>query len=400
MSKIQEHNKEPVPGLPQELPDGERMLWQGRPTVDGLAAGTFHIRKIAVYFALLLAYTVVSRAGDGQTIGMAIGNSINLAILAVVAVGMLAGYARLVAKSTMFTITTRRIVVRTGVALPVTINLPFSRIESADLRARADDNGEIAVRAERGSRPSYILLWPFVRPFRFIRVQPVLRGIDEASEAASLLAEAMEAAAAVPAPVTAGERLPHRNTPAPAKESWEDRRRRWLSYPTLPLAAATSLVVISLITVGIARLVGTETTDAPNAVVVASVDLHFEDRDDGSVVVIDADSDRVLDVLEPGTNGFIRGTLRSLARARRAVDAGSEQPFTLTQIDTGRLVLSDTVSGREIDLWAFGRTNAAAFTRYLDPGVSDAVTSFNEPLRDGVATETTAVTMTTRDTGR
>ena len=399
MSKIQEHNKEPVPGLPQELPDGERMLWQGRPTVDGLAAGTFHIRKVAIYFALLLAYTVASRVGDGQTIGAAVGNSISLVILAVVAVGVLAGYARLVAKSTLFTITSKRIVIRTGVALPVTINLPFSRIESADLRTRRNGNGDIAVCAERASRPSYMLLWPFIRPFRVIRVQPVLRGIDEATSAARVLAEAMETAAAVAEPAAVDRQPPRREKPAAVPESWSDRRRRWLSYPTLPLAAATSLVVISLITVGIARLVDTEAPDAGNAVVVATVELHFEDRDDGSVVVIDAASERVLDVLEPGTNGFIRGTLRSLARARRVVDSGSEQPFTLTQIDSGRLVLSDEVSGREIDLWAFGRTNAAAFTRYLSPAVSDAAATLGEPLGND-APDVTAVTMTTRDGGR
>jgi putative photosynthetic complex assembly protein len=141
--------------------------------------------------------------------------------------------------------------------------------------------------------------------------------------------------------------------------------RRWYAYPTLPLAAASALVMISLIVVGASRIAGVDRPTADATPVVSAVELFFEDRDDGAVVVIDASDLEVLEVIEPGADNFIRGTLRSLARARRAVDAANESPVVLRQTATGKLLLSDPVSGREIDLWAFGVTNARAFGRFL-----------------------------------
>jgi putative photosynthetic complex assembly protein len=396
-----EHDYEPVPGLPQELPRDERILWQGRPTASGLAKGTFHVRAVAVYFLILLAFSMVSRIAEGGlAIWAAMSDSLGLMILAAVALGLLAGYARLVAKTSLISITTKRIIVRTGIAVPVTINLPFSRVDSVDLRVRQDGNGDISVLMERGSRASYALLWPFVRPFRVLRVQPVLRGVDGAEATARLLADALVAYTDAGPEHAVGEDTARPVEAPKSRDSWADRRRRWLSYPTLPLAAATSLVVVSLVAVGWVRAIGYEQPATQADSVLSTAALYFEDRDDGSVVVIDADSDRTLDVLAPGTNGFIRGTLRSLARARRAVDAGSEQPFTLMRTDSGQLLLSDSVSGREIDLWAFGSTNAEAFSRYLDPGTSESARSaINAPV-SGSESDLTAVALTKQEPGQ
>jgi putative photosynthetic complex assembly protein len=101
------------------------------------------------------------------------------------------------------------------------------------------------------------------------------------------------------------------------------------------------------------------------------------------VAVIDAADGRVIDLLQPGTNGFIRGTLRSFTRARRAIDAGREVPFSLQRTETGRLLLSDVVTGQSIDLRAFGTTNAEAFGRFLynEEETASAVESLND--RDG-----------------
>ena len=42
--------------LPQPLPEGERVIWQGKPTYKGLAFRAFHIRAVAIYFVLLMAW--------------------------------------------------------------------------------------------------------------------------------------------------------------------------------------------------------------------------------------------------------------------------------------------------------------------------------------------------------
>ena len=47
---------EPVPGLPALPPDGETILWQGRPAGFALAREAYKVNWIAGYFALLVLY--------------------------------------------------------------------------------------------------------------------------------------------------------------------------------------------------------------------------------------------------------------------------------------------------------------------------------------------------------
>lgn len=356
-----EHDYEPVPGLPQSLPGGERMLWQGRAGFASLARGTFRIRGLLFYFALLLALRATLSLRDGGAVGDILVTSAGLASLAAIAIGLLLLYAWLLARSTLYTITNRRLVVRSGVALPVTTNLPFSRIDSAELRLHRDGSGDIAILPDSGSRASYVLLWPFVKPLRLLRVRPVLRGIRAAADVAALLADALStdiADASARRLRAAGGESP----PAPDARP----RRRFSAYPTVPLTAAVSLVAITVVAVAIMRYATPGPADDAAVGTVAAVDLYFEDRDDGSVAVIDAASGDTIEQLEPGSNGFVRGALRSVVRARRAVGAGADVPFSLRLTEAGRLLLHDPATGREIDLWAFGRSNAEAFGRLLD----------------------------------
>lgn len=364
-----EHEYEVAPGLPQDLPRNEHVLWRGASDARSLALGTFHVRKLAVYFAALLGLRLALQLLDGADFASALSGIALLAVLAAVALGLLSLYASLLARSTMFTITNRRVVMRCGVAVPLTVNIPFSRINAVNVRQRSDGSGEIALMPERGSRVSYVLLWPMVKPGRLVRVQPVLRGVPEVSAVAAVLADAITADAQTGADVSARDTAePGRRTATatdrPGAAGWRD----WLAYPRLPLAAATSLAVITLASVGLLRVSGagpepvTASSVEPVAVEIA---LEFADRDDGSVVVMDAADGSVIDVLESGTNGFVRGMLRSLARARRAVDAGPEAPFYLRRMQSGRLLLTDAATKQEIDLRAFGPSSVEAFGRFL-----------------------------------
>jgi putative photosynthetic complex assembly protein len=92
------------------------------------------------------------------------------------------------------------------------------------------------------------------------------------------------------------------------------------------------------------------------------------DRADGAVVLSDATTGREVLVVAPGEDGFMRGTLRGLARDRRLRDLGPEAPFRLTSWSDGRLTLDDTATGRRLDLLAFGQTQADAFARLLPIG--------------------------------
>lgn len=137
------------------------------------------------------------------------------------------------------------------------------------------------------------------------------------------------------------------------------------SPPRGVLFGAAALLGLVLLSATAGRMTGVGTLHAPPAEARESRDLRFLDRADGAVAVYDADGERLLDVLAPGTNGFIRGVMRGLARERMLRGAGDEVPFRLLRGSDHRLLLSDPATGRLIGLDAFGSTNAAAFARLL-----------------------------------
>lgn len=394
-----EHDHEPIPGLPQALPDGEKILWQGRPEAGSLAYGTFHLRKLVLYFAAILVLRFTLQLSNGAELSATATSTAGLAGLAAAAIGLLLLYTRLLAQATVFTITNRRIVLRSGVALPLTINLPFARIESADVRMHRDGSGDIALVTDDASRVSYVLLWPMVKPWRWLRVRPVLRGVSQANDVAAVLAAGL-----VEATAAENERTSRAATDVVEQPAARDTagsgpaRRRWRAYPTVPLAAAASLIIIAVVAVAGIRLAGVAPEKPATASAIASVNLYFEDHDDGSVRVIDASDGTVIDELPPGTNGFVRGTLRSLVRARRAADVGSDTPFSLRETETGRLLFHDSATGREIDLWAFGPTNAGVFRRFLEQDSPQTVATATQPALESDGPEVTAVALKKQET--
>jgi putative photosynthetic complex assembly protein len=137
------------------------------------------------------------------------------------------------------------------------------------------------------------------------------------------------------------------------------------NLPRGALRGAGILVALSLVLVGTARLTGYQPAKPPPSAVIESRDLRFEDRTDGAVLVYAVKDDRLVDILQPGTNGFVRGVLRGLVRTRRADHIGAEPPFRLTRWADGRLSLDDPATGRHVDLEVFGPTNAGAFAEIL-----------------------------------
>jgi putative photosynthetic complex assembly protein len=138
------------------------------------------------------------------------------------------------------------------------------------------------------------------------------------------------------------------------------------SFPRLPLTAIILLVLASVGGVTAARLAGVSPhivmhTDQPTQTRL----LRFEDRSDGSVVVIDATTSADIAIAAPGTNGFLRGMLRGLMRSRKLREISFTEPFRLERYANGQTVLVDTAVHKDISLDAFGPTNAAVFAAFL-----------------------------------
>jgi putative photosynthetic complex assembly protein len=104
---------------------------------------------------------------------------------------------------------------------------------------------------------------------------------------------------------------------------------------------------------------------APLAPATATRRLHFDDRADGSVLVRDHDDAKHTVVIAPGSDGFLRATVRTFARERKRSHLTAEQPFVLSAHADGRLSLFDPSTQRRVELSAFGPTNIERFARLL-----------------------------------
>jgi len=194
-SGVSEHDQEPIPGLPEIPPEGERILWQGAPSWWGLARRAFHVTKVALYFTAIIFWVLASKLWSGESLVQASVMAGWLLILALVAIGLLLLLAWVNGRASLYTLTNRRVVMRFGVAVSMTMNIPFSQIGSAGLRRYEDGTGDIPLSLAGRPRASYLVLWPHVRPWHFSQVQPMLRAVPDAARVADMLAGALKALA-------------------------------------------------------------------------------------------------------------------------------------------------------------------------------------------------------------
>jgi hypothetical protein len=190
-----EHEFEAQHGLPEPLPRGETLRWQGAPDGWSLAREVFHLRAIGLYFALLLSWQLVTQLYDGMPLAAALLSVGKVMPLALAALALLAVLAWLTARTTVYTFTDRRVVMRVGIVLTVTYNIPFSRIAAATLRAGRHGHGDIALELMPGDQIAYLHLWPHARPWHLRRTQPMLRQVPQAAAAAKLLSQLLQQSA-------------------------------------------------------------------------------------------------------------------------------------------------------------------------------------------------------------
>ena len=185
-----EYEFEPQFGLPERLPSDEFIVWQGAPNVGALATTAFHFNKLAVYFAALIlvcAWPALEAGSGVMSVLMAIKW---IAPLAIIGLGTLWLLAYLTARTTVYTITNKRVVMRLGIVLTVSFNLPLKQVASADVRVLQKGFGDITLALQGSDRIAWVHLWPSVRPWRISKPEPTLRAIPNVQLVADKLREA------------------------------------------------------------------------------------------------------------------------------------------------------------------------------------------------------------------
>jgi len=128
------------PGIPAPLPPGEHVIWQGSPDRWEVAKSAFHIRKLALYFALIFIIQAVSIVQSGTQPLLA---SLTLTI----------------------------ILSLVGLAIPAVLAF-----------------GDIPLVLKDTERVNYFVLWPHVRPWNVSKPQPMLRSIPNVRHVADIIA--------------------------------------------------------------------------------------------------------------------------------------------------------------------------------------------------------------------
>lgn len=183
---------EPQPGIPAPLPKGETILWQGSPDTAALAREAYKIRWITGYLVAIAFWRAGAAWADGGA-SLALAKLIPYLALAAAGYGVIWLLARVQARAAIYTITSSRVILRVGAALPITYTIPFTCIETAAVSTQAvTGTGTVAMQTKGNMRLSYGVLWPHVRPWNIRQPQPAFRAIPDAARVARILADAAE----------------------------------------------------------------------------------------------------------------------------------------------------------------------------------------------------------------
>lgn len=182
-----------IRGVPHALPEGEHILWQGAPEAAAIFTHVFHWRLFAAYFAAMMALwfatTELSFSSPEFLAGLGVRLGLSLLVIGIVFV-----LSRIVARTSWYAITSQRLVLRIGMVFEMSINIPFSLLESAAVGVFKDGTGQVVLTIAKPNRLAYIALWPHCRVFSLNQPQPVLRGLSEPKRIGTLLADAVAAA--------------------------------------------------------------------------------------------------------------------------------------------------------------------------------------------------------------
>lgn len=179
--------------LPSDLTPGEEVLWYGRPQWSSFTRRVYRTDMVSVYFAVAAAWNVgqaLYQTGWQEAI-LAGGKTM---VAGALALGLLALLAWFSSRSAFYVITTKRVVLKAGIALPVFFNFPFRSIVSASARFYSDGTGDIPLVIGPKDHIAYLHLWPHAKPFHMKRPEPALRCVENASDVADILSHALVAA--------------------------------------------------------------------------------------------------------------------------------------------------------------------------------------------------------------
>ena len=185
------HEFEPTFGFPESLPTSEKVLWQGGPCAWLIARRIFFLPYLFVYFLIFSCLALVFNS-EALTLKDLFIKFLSYMSLGMVAIFILLAISYLISSTTVYSITDKRVVMRIGIVLNLSLNVPFSKIETAACKAYPDKSGDISLNLVPDNKIAYLHLWPHCRPWFFSSPRPRLSCLKDIEVVASCLTSSWE----------------------------------------------------------------------------------------------------------------------------------------------------------------------------------------------------------------
>ncbi|MEO1188424.1 MAG: photosynthetic complex putative assembly protein PuhB, partial [Pseudomonadota bacterium] len=157
-----------------------------------LAFNAFRLRWVLGYFIAMTVFRIANLSSNAASSAQMTDVLMSSTLFCAAAFGLILALSFAMSRAALFTITNKRVVMRYGAAIRKYVNVPFSKMAGAQLIRKSARVGDISVQLDEDrGRPPYLHLWPFVRPFKYSKPQPMMRGIEDVEKVASILARAV-----------------------------------------------------------------------------------------------------------------------------------------------------------------------------------------------------------------
>jgi hypothetical protein len=93
----------------------------------------------------------------------------------------------------MYTLTNKRVVMRIGIVLTLTFNLPLRMLAGASIKTNPDGTGDIALKLAGNDHIAWLNLWPHARPWALRHPEPSLRCIANVGVVGERIVQAWQA---------------------------------------------------------------------------------------------------------------------------------------------------------------------------------------------------------------
>ena len=174
------------------IPEGESILWKGKPSFWGFSWYFFGLKLLAFYL-IILSVVFAARLTVTDFFTAFVVDFLPFLLSGILTSCILMALAKIQSQSSLYIITENRVIIKSGAALSFLISMPFKKIKAVNLQKRKGSLGTISFELNSGKRVPYISCWPSVRPWRFKNTEPAFSCIENVDEVATILRKSVMA---------------------------------------------------------------------------------------------------------------------------------------------------------------------------------------------------------------